>query len=28
LEVVQQGDLRVGRIFVWNWKTGDLVRSL
>jgi len=29
LEVqVQQEDLNVGRVFVWDWKTGDLVRLL
>jgi len=26
-EVVKQRDLRVGRILVWDWKTGDPVRS-
>jgi len=25
-EVVREDDIRVGRIFVWDWKTGDLVR--
>jgi len=25
-EVVQHEDFRVGRILVWDWKTGDLVR--
>ena len=27
-EVVQQEDFGAWRLFVWDWKTGDLVRSL
>ena len=27
-KAAQSEDFRAGRIFVWDWKTGDLVMSL